>query len=69
MQVDTMVMTIGLELVLCAILVITSGMSLAIFMDTSSTNNLSTTKQGLVQVVQDNDNGSNDNDKNIEILL
>lgn len=64
-----MFMIIGFELVLCAILVITSGISLAIFMDTSSTNNLFTTKQGLVQVAQDNDNGSNDNDKNIEFLF
>ena len=64
-----MFMTIGFELVLCAILVITCGVSLAIFMDTSSTNNLSTTKHGLVQVAQNNDNGSNDNDKNIEILF
>jgi hypothetical protein len=64
-----MFMSIGFELVLCAILVISSGISLAIFMDTSSTNNLSTTNQGLVQVAQHNDNGSNDNDKNMEFLF
>lgn len=64
-----MFMTIDFELVLYAILVITSGISLAIFMDTPSTSSLSTTNQGLVQVTQDNDNGSNDNDKNIEFFF
>ena len=66
-----MLMTIGFELALCAILVITSGISLAILMDTQSTSNIPTTNtnQGLVQIAQDNDNGSNDNDKNIEYLF
>jgi hypothetical protein len=62
-------MTIDFELVLCAILVITSGISLAIFMDTLSTPKLSTTNQNLVQIAHDNENGSNDNDKNIEFLF
>ena len=66
-----MFMAIGFELALCAILVITSGISLAIFMDTQSTSNIPTTNtnQGLVQIAQDNDNGSNDNDKKIEFLF
>lgn len=59
-------MTIGFELALCAILVIASGISLAMLLDTSSTSNLSTTNQVQVQVAQDNDKGPNDNDKNIE---
>ena len=59
-------MTIGFELALCAILVISSGISLAMLLDTSSTSNLSTTNHVLVQVAQDDDKGLNDNDKNIE---
>lgn len=64
-------MTIGFELVLCAILVVSSGISLAIFMDTLSTPKISTTNQNLVQIAQDNDSGSNNNDKNknVEFLF
>jgi hypothetical protein len=64
-------MTIGFELVLCAILVVSSGMSLAIFMDTLNTSQISTTNQNLVRIAQDNDNGSNNNDKNknVEFLF
>ena len=61
-----MSMTIGLELVLCAILVISSGISLAIFMDTLNTSKISATNQGHIQVAQDNDSGSNDIDINLE---
>ena len=64
-------MTIGFELVLCAILVVSSGISLAIFMDTLNTSQISPTNQNLVQIAQHNDNGPNNNDKNknVEFLF
>ena len=64
-----MCLTIGFELVLCAILVITSGISLVIFMETLSPSNLHTTNQVQVHVVRNYDNGSNDNKKNIEFMF